>query len=75
MENYSKGKINKKLKKKRSVKRRTYTKEQLVEAVARAQNGETAYKHGIAFGIPVNTIVNKEQSVNGFKARSSNRVQ
>jgi hypothetical protein len=51
MENYSKGKINKKLKKKRSVKRRTYTKEQLVEAVAGAQNGETAYKHGIAFGI------------------------
>jgi hypothetical protein len=75
MENYSKGKINKKLKKKRSVKHRTYTKEKLVEAVARAKNGETAYKHGIAFEMPVNTIVNKAQGVNGVKARSSNRVQ
>ena len=49
------------------MKRRTYTKEQLVEAVARAQNGETAYKLGKAFGKPVNTIVNRAKGVNGDK--------
>ena len=49
------------------MKRRTYTKEQLVEAVARAQNEESAYKLGKAFGKPVNTIVNRAKGVNGDK--------